>query len=189
MCSDLLFFRWDVSVIFCWDISVNCLTVVLKLAVTVFISVYFKTFWPKWLNFFGHFTNISACDRKMAERKPQVLTIRHGIILAYCICGSCLETIHVNVTNICKQDLGNAEAVNECGQCGPHLRLIWYSLLEPLSLCRLCGTKNGAKLQEYVLMCSNFGNKCVLCLSPMSLGNVGMFWISGNQIACVKNGP
>ena len=24
----------------------------------------FQTFWPKWLNFFGHFKNISVCDRK-----------------------------------------------------------------------------------------------------------------------------
>jgi len=30
-----------------WNISVVCLTVVSKLAVTVFISLYFQTFWPK----------------------------------------------------------------------------------------------------------------------------------------------
>jgi len=44
---------WDkeymglVSVFFCGDILVICLTVVLKLAVTVFISLYFQTFRPK----------------------------------------------------------------------------------------------------------------------------------------------
>ena len=26
-------------------------------------SLYFQTFWPKWLIFFGHFKNISVCDR------------------------------------------------------------------------------------------------------------------------------
>jgi len=30
-----------------WDISVICLTVVLELTLTVFISMYFYTFWPK----------------------------------------------------------------------------------------------------------------------------------------------
>jgi len=39
------FFRWDISVI--------CLTVVLKLAVTVTIRLYFQTFWPNWLNLFS----------------------------------------------------------------------------------------------------------------------------------------
>jgi len=43
----IFFFRWDISVI--------CLTVVLKLAVTVFTSLYFQTFWPKLLNFFQPF--------------------------------------------------------------------------------------------------------------------------------------
>ena len=52
------------SVIFCSDISVICLTVVVKLAVTVFISLYFQTFFPKWLNFFPSFKNISAYDRE-----------------------------------------------------------------------------------------------------------------------------
>jgi len=40
-----------------WDISVICLTAVSKLAVTVFFSLYFQTFWPKWLNFFRSFQN------------------------------------------------------------------------------------------------------------------------------------
>ena len=39
----------------CWDILVICLTVVFKLAVAVFISLNFQTFWPKWLNFFRSF--------------------------------------------------------------------------------------------------------------------------------------
>jgi len=38
-----------------WNISVICLTVVLKLTITVFFSLYFQTFWPKWLNFFRSF--------------------------------------------------------------------------------------------------------------------------------------
>jgi len=38
-----------------WDISVICLTVVLKLAVAAFTSLCFQAFWPKWLNFFRSF--------------------------------------------------------------------------------------------------------------------------------------
>jgi len=34
---------------------VICLTVALKLTVAVFINLYFHRFWPKWLNFLGHF--------------------------------------------------------------------------------------------------------------------------------------
>jgi len=37
---------------------------VLKLTITVFFSRYFQTFWPKWLNFFSHFKNVSVCDQK-----------------------------------------------------------------------------------------------------------------------------
>jgi len=36
-------------------ILVICLTVVLKVAMTVLISLYFWTFWPKWLNFLQSF--------------------------------------------------------------------------------------------------------------------------------------
>ena len=36
-----------------WNISVIFLTVVLKLALNVFFNLYFQTFWPKWLHFFG----------------------------------------------------------------------------------------------------------------------------------------
>ena len=37
-----------------WNISAICLTVVLKLATTVFFSLYFQTFWQKW-QFFRSF--------------------------------------------------------------------------------------------------------------------------------------
>jgi len=50
-----------------WNISVICLTVVVKLTVTVFISLCFQTFWPKWLLFFGHFKIISVYDRKKKQ--------------------------------------------------------------------------------------------------------------------------
>ena len=42
-------------VFFPWDISDICLTVTLKLAIAVFISLYFQSFWPKWPNFFRPF--------------------------------------------------------------------------------------------------------------------------------------
>jgi len=44
-----LFFRWDISVI--------CPIIALKLAVTVFTSLYFRTSWPNWLIFFRSFKN------------------------------------------------------------------------------------------------------------------------------------
>ena len=56
-----VFFRWDISVIYLlrhfghWDISVICLAVVSKLTVTMFIILYFQTFWLKWLDFFQSF--------------------------------------------------------------------------------------------------------------------------------------
>jgi len=50
-CRVILFIEvlWPLRV---WDISVICPIVVLKLDVTVFISVYFQTLWLNWLNFF-----------------------------------------------------------------------------------------------------------------------------------------
>ena len=57
--------------IFRCDISVICLTVVLKLAVTVFIILYFQTFWPNWLNFFGNFKNIPVYDGKKQTHRTE----------------------------------------------------------------------------------------------------------------------
>ena len=64
---NLGFFRWVISVIFCWDIlvtdiSVVCLTVVLKFAITVFIRLHFQKFWPKW-SFFRSLKKL-VYDRK-----------------------------------------------------------------------------------------------------------------------------
>ena len=52
------------------NISVICLTVVLKPAATVLYSLYLylQTFLPNDLIFFGHFKIISVCDRKMTEK-------------------------------------------------------------------------------------------------------------------------
>jgi len=49
----LVFFCSDMSVIFFWDVLVICVIVVLKLSVTLFISLYF---WMNWLNFFWSLT-------------------------------------------------------------------------------------------------------------------------------------
>ena len=35
----------------------------------MFITLCFQTYWPKWLNFFGHFKNILAYDRQITEKK------------------------------------------------------------------------------------------------------------------------
>ena len=64
------FFRWDISPI--------CLTVVSKLAVTVFIRLYYQTFWHKWPNFFGHFKNVrSTTEKKQSgcERRLSILLL------------------------------------------------------------------------------------------------------------------
>ena len=63
---------------FCWDISVICLTAVLKLAVTVFISVYLRHSDRNDIIFFGHFKNISVYNRK----KNRVQVIRNGASLS-----------------------------------------------------------------------------------------------------------
>jgi len=56
-----------------WNISVISLTVVLNLAITVFVSRYFQTFWPKRLNFFSV---ISKPFRSVAEKKQIQWRIR-----------------------------------------------------------------------------------------------------------------
>ena len=38
-----------------WNIPVICVTLVLKLTLKVSFSLYFQTFWPKWLTFFQSF--------------------------------------------------------------------------------------------------------------------------------------
>jgi len=46
------FFRWEISVI--------CPIILLKLAVTVFTSLYFWALWPNWLNIFRSFQRNSV---------------------------------------------------------------------------------------------------------------------------------
>ena len=55
-----------------WEVSVICPVIVLKLAVTVFTSPYFRTSWLNSVTFFSHFRNISVCDQKMTVRKPSL---------------------------------------------------------------------------------------------------------------------
>ena len=71
--SSTVFFHCDISVIF--------LTIVLELAVTVFISLYFQTFWQKGLHFFGYFKMVSVYDWKMTEKNSSAkATHRFGRI-------------------------------------------------------------------------------------------------------------
>jgi len=59
-----------------WNISVTCLTVVLKLAITVFFSLYFQKFGPKWFNFFRPFQKcFSLWPKKIALHVPQCLEL------------------------------------------------------------------------------------------------------------------
>jgi len=81
------FFRWNISVIFCWDIFdieifLSFVTVLLKLS-QLFI-LYIQTFWPKWHVFFGHFENVSAYDRKKQVCDNILCT---GFILTSCVGG------------------------------------------------------------------------------------------------------
>jgi len=63
---------------FHWNISVICLIAVIKLAVTVFICLYFQTFWSKWLNFFSV---ISKTFRSVTEKSnPKV---HHSVCLSH----------------------------------------------------------------------------------------------------------
>ena len=52
-----------------WNISVICVTVVLKLAITVFFSLYFLTFWPKSLDFFRSFQKRFSLWPKSDQKK------------------------------------------------------------------------------------------------------------------------
>jgi len=65
---NLFCFRWNISVVY--------LTVALKLTKTLFFSLYFQTFWPKWLNFFSV---ISKTFRSMTEKK-QTWTLCRSIL-------------------------------------------------------------------------------------------------------------
>ena len=70
-CFLLFFFTETFRSFVCGDIWVICLTVVLKLAVAVFISLYFQTFSPKWRNFFRSFQkNFRLWPKKTACSKP-----------------------------------------------------------------------------------------------------------------------
>jgi len=50
-----------------WYISVICLTVVLKLTITVFLAYIFKHWDRNDLIFFGHFKDVSVYDRKKTD--------------------------------------------------------------------------------------------------------------------------
>jgi len=70
--SSTVFFRWNTSVIFCWNISVICLTVVLKLTMSMFFRLYCQTFIPKWLNFSRSFQKRFCLwpKKKQLQYKP-----------------------------------------------------------------------------------------------------------------------
>ena len=57
---------------FPWTSLVICLTAVLKLARIVFFSLYFQTFWPKWLNLFPSFQKRFG---PWPKKKTQLCTI------------------------------------------------------------------------------------------------------------------
>ena len=73
------------AVFFHWNISVICFTAVLQLATTVFFSIYFQTFWPKWLKFFVILETLQSNDWKkqltsLFERAGQCYTLMPATI-------------------------------------------------------------------------------------------------------------
>jgi len=54
------FFGTDHSCLFRWNVFVICATIVLKLAVTAFSDLYFRTLWSNWLYFLGHLNKNSV---------------------------------------------------------------------------------------------------------------------------------
>jgi len=96
------FFRWNISLIFCWDIM-EIETVLLKLSL-LFI-LYFQSFWRKWL-FFGHFKNVSAYDRKKQVCDNILST---DFTLTSCVCG---ETVELSSTDAAPHLLENVSAVS-----------------------------------------------------------------------------
>ena len=64
-----VFFHWDISGDFCWDISLICLTAVLKLTVASSLACIFRHSGRNDLTLFSHFKTISVSDRQMTEKK------------------------------------------------------------------------------------------------------------------------
>jgi len=71
------FLHWNIMVIYSWDIwsfwniSVICLTVVLKLTTKVFFAYIFKHSDQNDSIYFGHFKNVSIYDRNKNRLQPQ----------------------------------------------------------------------------------------------------------------------
>jgi len=82
-----------------WDMPVICLTVVSKFAVMVFISLYFQTFWPNWLNFFCHFKNICGrkktaplcCGRIVGQAKHKLFSFSIRFVFLRLVCWFALQ--------------------------------------------------------------------------------------------------
>jgi len=68
------------------DISVICLTVVWKLTVTVFISLYFQRFWPKWLSFFSVIQKHSGLWPKKNRFNIEINAALCSLLYGYQLC-------------------------------------------------------------------------------------------------------
>ena len=86
-------------VFFHWDISVVCLTIISKLSVTVFISLYFHRFWPKWHNFFRsfqkHFDPWPKKPRAPFQKHCSMKPIRSSPSSSSSTCGCLLQEKYV----------------------------------------------------------------------------------------------
>jgi len=105
-----VFFCWDISVIFYWDKLVtetfrSFVSVGFKLVVTVFISLYYQTFWPKWLNFFRSFQKHLGLWPK--KKQTHIHLCSHLHIFIFEIVGTpppgCTYAWASNANSVCKE--------------------------------------------------------------------------------------
>ena len=72
-------------------------------------SLYFQTFWPKWLNFFLSFKNVSVYDRKMTEKNKgpgAEVTIQTAVQSSWQIpvwCNNCSQFLHGKQFTACQK--------------------------------------------------------------------------------------
>ena len=93
-----------------WKILVICLTFVSTLTSNSVFSVYFQTFWPKWLNFFGHFENVPVYDQKMTEKKNScslivLWTFRDQLVI---LAKWSVIMLPFSLTNFCQWNFSNS---------------------------------------------------------------------------------
>ena len=121
------FLHWNIVVIYSWDIwsfwniSVICLTVVLKLTIKVFLAYIFKHSDQNDSIYFGHFKNVSVCDQNIKQIAATVLNKLKGYwkCLSQFLCFGKIELNVINNTFSCRPNIATHFHV------GQHRLLAW----------------------------------------------------------------